>query len=291
MIARLLLLVLLALPAFQACASEIGRHSPNALVCLAVASLREEPAHSSELSTQALMGTPVAVGERDGDWYKALLPDGYEAYIHRTAFVAVDSAAMCRWREAERLIGVSPFETHSFAGPSDKCPTVSDFVMGCIVEGRKSAADDGFTAVRLPDGRCGWVRSDAVEPFGEWMKRRFDAERVISLAKALTGSAYLWGGRSTKGVDCSGLTQLCFFDSGIMLPRNASQQALDGVAVSEPHAAALLFFDNDNGRITHVAVFDRQTLYIHSSGMVHMSSFDPRHPLYNGRKVHSLRRT
>lgn len=261
---------------------------PNGLVRLAVAPLRAQATHSSEMETQALMGTPVRLLETDGDWTRCELPDGYVAYIHNTAVVATDSAVMTQWRVSPRLICTSAYETHVFSRPDAASLPVSDFSLGCIAEGVKS--DSAFTAVILPDGRAGWVETAAVEPFESHMKRPFDPERVIQLADALTGSSYLWGGRSVKGVDCSGLTQLCYFDCGILLPRNASAQALAGERVDEPERGDLLFFENEEGRVTHVAIYDAASIYIHSSGLVHRSSMDPSHPLYNGRRVTSVMR-
>lgn len=261
---------------------------PNALVSISVASLRSSNAHIAEMETQALMGTPLILKKRTGDWFLAELPDGYTAYIHHTAVTPADHA---RWVSAPRLIATLPVETHIIADTLNPSSIISDFPLGCIVEGEKSPTSI-FSSVTLPDGRKGYVQSIAVEPFREWMEREFDPYRVLRLAEALTGVPYLWGGRSSKLIDCSGLTQLCYFDAGILLPRNASEQAEVGedIPLTALQPGDLLFFRNEKDKVIHVAIHKDGSLYIHSSGMVHTSSRDSANALYNGRTVHFARR-
>lgn len=289
-----LLTIVMAIAAFCYC-GELPREA-NALVRVAVASLRGGPAHSAELETQALMGTPVAVDFCDSisEWLLCRVPDGYEAYINRSAVEEVDSASMARWKSGRRYVGVDCYESHILELPEAGAGPVSDFVLGCIVEVDEDASTDEWVAVEIPDGRRGFLPRGVVEPFEAWMTRGVDSRRVMEVARSLMGAAYLWGGTSTKGVDCSGLTQLCYFDSGLLLPRNASGQALCGkgvvVDVGVLRQGDLLFFGNECGRIVHVAVYDRDSRYVHSSGMVHESSFDETDDFYNGRRVDFARR-
>lgn len=282
LILRILLTLTLMLPALL-----FAGEQPDALVSVSVASLRSAPSHSSEMETQALMGTPVKLGEHSGDWIMAELPDGYSAYIHHSAVTPVD---FMQWTASPRLIATLPVETHIIADTLNPASVLSDFPLGCIVEGVKNATGN-FSQITMPDGRKGFVYSVAVEPFRQWMTREFDPLRIVRLAEALTGVPYLWGGRSSKMIDCSGLTQLCYFDSGLLLPRNASAQAEIGtdVPLNSLQPADLLFFRNENGKVTHVAIHKSGSLYIHASGMVHTSSRDSSHPLYNGRTVHFAR--
>lgn len=265
---------------------------PNAIVRLSVASLRAEPSHASELETQALLGTPVLLTDTvdGGEWAMAELPDGYKAYMPLSAVVPMPNASA--WRRSDRLIGTLPMQIPIYADTITG-EVMSDFVMGCIVEGSVEPGSD-YAFVTLPDGRQGWVLSSAVAPFAEYMSRGDDAFEDMTKVELLMGTPYLWGGRSTKAIDCSGLTQLIYFDCGLILPRNASQQALCGEAVALTEQSLspgdLLFFKNDAGRVTHVAIYRDESTYIHASGMVHISSMDPTQYLYNGRTVHFARR-
>jgi cell wall-associated NlpC family hydrolase len=102
----------------------------------------------------------------------------------------------------------------------------------------------------------------------------------------MEGEPYLWGGTSTKSCDCSGLSKLSYFHNGIILKRNASQQALTGRRVEAKdwptlRSGDLLFFGNpETGRVTHVAIYDHDGNYVHSSGRVKRNSVDPSSPAY-----------
>lgn len=263
------------------------------LVDVSVASLRHEPAHASEMETQILYGTPVEIlSDSLTDWCLCRTPDGYEAYIHRSAFTPKSETEMQRWRSSDRLIVTASGERHLLADTLSSSPrnVVSDVTWLSILEGAVAPGSD-FASVTLPDGRHGYLPASSVDDFAEWASRVPDADALVDAAFFLRGVPYLWGAASSKAVDCSGLTQLCYFSAGLLLPRNASRQAVRGTEIDfdDPTAlcrADLLFFgDGEGSRITHVALFDGDTRYIHASGKVFESSFDPNHPLFIPRRV------
>jgi len=95
----------------------------------------------------------------------------------------------------------------------------------------------------------------------------------------MLGRRYLWGVTSTKGIDCSGFTKTSYFSQGIMLARDASQQALYGEELDVSNfnfqPGDLLFFGRSKDRITHVGMYIGNDRFIHSSGRVRINSFNP----------------
>lgn len=104
----------------------------------------------------------------------------------------------------------------------------------------------------------------------------------------------MWGGKTPFGIDCSGFTQMVYKTLGIQLPRDAYQQATVGEHLSfieEAEPGDLAFFDNAEGKITHVGIIMADNYIIHASGKVRVDRLDHQ-GIYNtetGRHTHKLR--
>lgn len=129
-----------------------------------------------------------------------------------------------------------------------------------------------------------WVPEDA----------NFDEATIKWVTGMYLNTAYLWGGRTVFGIDCSGFTQQVFRFLGISLPRDAYQQAAIGDVVGflqEVRCGDLAFFDNADGKIIHVGLMlDTETI-IHASGKVRVDSIDNMGIINSdtGERTHRLR--
>jgi cell wall-associated NlpC family hydrolase len=145
-----------------------------------------------------------------------------------------------------------------------------------------------FLACELPSGRQGWVPKADVHEFREWAQSlSLTGENVVETALRFLGVPYMWGGTSVKEADCSGLARVAYMMNGLLLPRNASQQARIGapadLAALEP--GDLLLFgtpatDEKPARVNHVGIYIGDNRFIHSSQYVRISSLDPAQPDY-----------
>lgn len=259
------------------------------IINLSTCALRSAPEYSAEMVTQALLGMPVKLIERDG-WYRVQTPDGYLSWSSRVGVHPVTQQEYEAWNGAEKVV-VTTHHSFVYKEPKVGADVVSDIVGGnrLCYEGEKGK----YFKVSYPDGRVGYIlRSEAMRE-SEWRENlKQDAESIIATAKSLMGVPYLWGGTSSKGVDCSGLMRTSLFMHDIIIPRDASQQAYTGEHIdiapdfSNLQPGDLLFFGSKatatrKERVVHVAMYMGGKRFIHSQGDVRINSFDPEDELYD----------
>ncbi len=269
--------------------------------------MREYPDFTAELGNQALMGTPVEIIDSKGYWKKVRTPEPYTAWCVDLGVREMDENELGKYIASEKLICTADYGT-VYSKPSSESPKICDIVAGdLLLDSGKT--EKRFHKVLLPSGETGYVNKNDVENFGRWAARgNPSADNIIAAAENFIGVPYFWGGTSIKGVDCSGLTRMAWFMNGILLPRNASRQALAGFPV-EVDADTLHFPPEDAGSFTgdlfreemirrtrflqkgdliffgdrhvsHVGIYIGDGRFIHASKVVRISSLIPGEPDY-----------
>ena len=222
-------------------------------VCnLSIVPLRAEPSDLSEMVTQLLYGEHFKVLEKRKKWsYIRLSFDGYEGWLDNKQYLNVSEE------------NYSDLETKQLRLSSDMVDfvTAPENQLLSICLGSSISACESLN--HLFEGKS---------VFGILPK-----EHLIESAISYLNTPYLWGGKSPFGIDCSGFTQMVYKLNGYKLFRDASQQATQGEALSfieESEPGDLAFFDNQEGRITHVGIIMKDNYIIHAHGKVRIDRLD-----------------
>ena len=245
------------------------------VINLSVANFRSKESHSAELVTQALLGTPVKIYKKGEDgYYLVQTPDGYISWLDDDGVEFMNETDYKTWNNSEKIIYLNEYG-FSFSKPDANSNHVSDLVTGNLLSFIGNEGD--FYKVNYPDGREAFIKKDEAKLFSDWYTAlKPTGETILNIAYRFIGIPYLWGGTSTKGMDCSGFTKTVYFLNGIILSRDASQQVNTGELVDTKdgwqnfQAGDLLFFgrkanDNKKERITHVAIYIGDGDFIHAA--------------------------
>lgn len=249
------------------------------IILLSMVPMRNEPSERSEMVTQLLFGDTFSIQEEENGWLHITNDyDGYEGWISKNTTHILDKETYQVLMEKPKATVVSHTAVLT---EENKAPLY--IVRGSSLPNYN--AEDKTTTI---GGRVFHFQGEIITAV------KNPEKELMSFALQYLNTPYLWGGRSPYGLDCSGFTQQVAKLIDIKLPRNASQQVNKGIEINfleEAKQGDLAFFDNEDGRITHVGVLLGKDKIIHASGNVRIDSID-HHGIYNTklkRYTHTLR--
>ncbi|WOD44376.1 C40 family peptidase [Hwangdonia lutea] len=256
-----------------------------AVVNNSVANIRSKPKHSAELATQAILGTVLKVLKIDGDFYLIQTPDRYISWVDHGGVTLMTDAELNTWQAAPKIIYTQTFG-HAYASENANAPIVSDLVLGAQLALLETGKN--FYKIAYPDKRVGFINKKEAVRYSHWIKTvEPSGDLIEDTAKHFVGSPYLWGGTSTKGMDCSGFTKTVYLMNGFVIPRDASQQINAGEIVDSNltfenlQKGDLLFFgkkatDSTKQRTTHVGIWlgNEKNEFIHAASQVRINSIN-----------------
>lgn len=210
-------------------------------VAVPAAGIHAEADLKSEQQDQLLFGETFEVlSEAGGFAWGQARRDGYVGHVRLTALAAPTEPA------SHRVVAI---RTYAFAEPSIKALASGPFSLNALVT--EEAREGRFVKAR----GGGWFVTEHLAPIG-----RFETDPV-AVALKFQGAAYLWGGRESQGIDCSGLVQQALLACGRACPRDTDQQQHMGHAIEPDDLARgdLVFWRG------HVAMMADATHIVHAN--------------------------
>jgi len=220
---------------------------------LSIVPMRANPEDTSELVSQLLYGEIFKIIDQRKKWVKIRCSaDDYSGWIDRKQYKPIST------EQYNKALGRTP----AYSGDLVDYASTANGMLKPIVVGSSVHNCDVLGDVFEGQKR---LHSDG------------DTELVIEQALLYLGTPYLWGGKTPFGIDCSGLTQMVYRLSGTSIPRDAKDQALLGETLSfieESTPGDLAFFDNTEGKITHVGLIMQDNYILHAHGEVRIDRLD-----------------
>ncbi len=238
------------------------------------------PTEPRSVVTDCLLGEPLYLLREEGDYLLTHSGEGYLGYV----------AAADVYRVNAKAFDLYPTETSVRMIAKHTLSSGLVVPVGALL--KRLPSDDGSVLCALPTGAVVKIPLAKCEPSN---LPTAEIDRAIVVGKQLLGTPYHWGGKTSEGIDCSGLVQVAFASTGVHLPRDSNQQFLLGqLTATRWHRSGLrrgdtLYFLGLNGRIRHTALYLGNDHFLQAEmPVVNIRSLNPEHDDYDAKRAASF---
>ena len=233
----------------------------EAVVTASVENLYSGPDEARDVVSQATLGEVVELLESAGSFARIRTPDHYSGWIPLRAVAEYRDGSERRYARAGKVVDVTSLVANIYREPSVTSARPKALApLAARLEAQDTPSPSGWVVLRLPNGEPGYIQEGDVKSVDPAAPRaRGSREEIVATARRYLGTPYLWGGMTSRGIDCSGLASRSYHANGIELLRDADLQFADPNADPVARDALLpgdlVFFGRDAKTITHVGLY------------------------------------
>ena len=246
-----------------------------------IAPMKMEARWDCERADEVLFGMPIEVlSHEGGDWYKIKTHYRYEGLMHSSQFL-VEELCSESWLQGKKKMIIKS-NADVIAEPKVQGAFITGLPRGSWIVAADELIDERWQRVILPNGIEGFTRVENLVAMPEPVEDEESLRQaLVDAAELYLGVQYRWGGKTTRGLDCSGLCSMAYIINGVFIYRDAA--IVDGfplhaIPKDEIKKGDLLFFPG------HVAMYIGDGQYIHSSSGLNgvgYNSLNPEDENYN----------
>lgn len=234
----------------------------------------------SSIADEGIYGMGLRItGEEDQGFYPVVTAYDYPGYVRREDVELTGLSSLINWEEGGLMVTDGEV-VDIMSIPKVQGVRIMSVPRGALIKVREFESEEpGWAMVELFGGQVGFMRNQYLRPkeysqSGLWTdhlpQKEIVDERefrlaVIKTAMEYLGTQYRWGGRTSMGIDCSGLTSQSYLMNGIIIFRDAKIQPgfpVKEIPKDEMLPGDLMYFPG------HIAMYLGDGSYIHSTGKV-----------------------
>lgn len=234
----------------------------------------------SSIADEGIYGMGLQIsGEEEMGFYPVMTAYQYPGYVRKEDVELTSLSSLMKWEEGGLMVINGEF-VDLMSIPKIQGVRIMSVPRGALIKVIEfESMEPGWALVELFDGQRGFMRNQYLRPkeysqsglwTGELPQKEIVDERefrkaVVENAMQYLGTQYRWGGRTSLGIDCSGLASESYLLSGIIIFRDAKIQPgfpVREIPKEEMLPGDLMYFPG------HIAMYIGDGRYIHSTGKI-----------------------